>query len=159
MKQFFLIILLPLLVACAGRHSGPLLEELRTLRKDANSAYLDRDYGRSIELYREVLEVNENDAIVWFRLGNAYSHTGRPNEAILAYRKAVVLDSGLSKAWYNMGVIFLRQAANSWTQMVQYTPTSDPLYFEAVKFSNETLKLLGDGGNDEAEGADQQSEN
>jgi len=57
----------------------------------ANQAYDQGDYGRAVELYREVMAAGVEDGRVLYNLGNAYLRKGELGEAVVAYRRALVL--------------------------------------------------------------------
>ena len=89
--------------------------------KGALEAHLSRkDWAAAEVLYAELVTLLPQNAEYWFRLGNCYTRTGKPDEAVVAYREALVRDPELSKAWYNMGLVQLRQSVNSFQQMSQY---------------------------------------
>lgn len=119
--------------------------DLIKLKQQAEAAYQDRNYAKAETLYQQLADGVSKDAFIWFRLGNVRARLNRPAEAIAAYEKAVLLDPSLSKAWHNMGLLQLRQSANSFTQMAQLTRPEDPLAPRALKLSEGTLKLLGSG--------------
>ncbi len=87
---------------------------------EAAAAYEQQDWAAAEVLYAELVTLLPQNAEYWFRLGNCYTRTGKPDEAVVAYREALVRDPELSKAWYNMGLVQLRQSVNSFQQMSQY---------------------------------------
>ena len=143
--KVFLQLLLSMMVlnGCATQQTKkPVLNDLKAQQARANQAYMDGNYELAINRYQELQAVLDKDPYIWFRLGNSYSHLKQPDKAIQAYRKAVFIDPMMSKAWHNMGVMQLRQSANTWTQMLVHTQQSDPLYEKAERFSRDTLKAL-----------------
>ncbi|MGD2117616.1 MAG: tetratricopeptide repeat protein [Chromatiales bacterium] len=145
MSRFLLLICsLPLLVAC---QTGPIKEvppdQLLELKQQADSAYQAREYAKALELHQQLNQAVPNDAMLWFRTGNVHARMNQPDQAVAAYRKAVTLDSSLATAWHNMGVLQLRQAANTFTQMLQHVRPADPLYPRALQLSQGTLYILG----------------
>lgn len=131
-----------MLSGCVVTQAKPALNDLQQLQAQAHAAYEAREYELAISRYQEVQTYLDKDPYIWFRLGNCYSHLQQPDEAITAYRKAVFFDPTMSKAWHNMGVMQLRQSANTWTQMLVHTPQTDPLYDKAERYSQDTLKAL-----------------
>jgi len=95
-----------------------------------------------LPLYIKLAETVKSDAALWFRLGNVQAHLKLMDQAIKSYELAVQFDSGFSMAWHNMGLIQLRQTANSFTQMLQMIKPNDPLYPRALFLAEGTLKLL-----------------
>ena len=79
---------------------------------------------------------------MWLRTGNTHARLNQPQDAIRCYREALKNDPRLAKAWHNMGIIQLRQAANTFTRMVQHIGPDDPLYPRAIGMSEATLEVL-----------------
>ncbi len=105
--------------------------DLLELKKETDAAYINDDLITSEKGY-EIL-VNEMPTIAenWFKLGNVYVRTNRPAAAINLYREAVLRDPKYSKAWYNLGIVQLKQTAYSLSEMLHYTDINDPLYNKA----------------------------
>jgi cytochrome c-type biogenesis protein CcmH/NrfG len=80
----------------------------------------------------------------WFRLGNVYARTHRPDDAVKAYKEALIRQKVKSKTWHNMGIIYVRQAANAFTQMLEDMPADDPLFERAMALNEAILKILND---------------
>jgi tetratricopeptide (TPR) repeat protein len=107
--------------------------DLSSYQKEAEEAYLNNDFARAEELYTQLAEDLPSEKIFWFRLGNIYARTNRPDAAIYSYREAVLRDPEYVNAWYNMGILQLKQSANSFSQMQQFVNEEDSL---AVKGKN-----------------------
>lgn len=103
----------------------PALEDVA---RQAAEAYAAGRWDESEKLYRDMAARVPNEIEPWFRLGNVFGRTNRPDLAVAAYREAVVRNPSFSKAWHNMGVIQLRQAANSFKEMQLHVDPGDPLY-------------------------------
>ena len=131
-----------LLTSCATQQTRPVLNDLKNLQEQAHQAYLNEEYELAVQRYLSVQQYLDKDPFIWFRLGNAYSYLKQPDKAVMAYRKAVFFDPSMSKAWHNMGIMQLRQSANTWTQMLVHTQESDPLYEKAERYSRDTLEVL-----------------
>ena len=112
------------------------------MQEQAHQAYLNEEYELAVQYYLDVQKYLDKDPFIWFRLGNSYSYLKQPDRAIEAYRQAVFFDPSMSKAWHNMGIMQLRQSANTWTQMLVHTQESDPLYEKAERYSRDTLEVL-----------------
>ena len=82
------------------------------------------------------------EALFWFRLANVYVRTNRPDAAITLYREAVIRDPKFSKAWYNLGIIQLKQTAFSLNEMLIYTDRTDPLYSKAATMLEEIKDII-----------------
>lgn len=61
------------------------------------------EHAAAVELYRESLELQPQNARLWCNLGAELDAIGQAGEAELAYRRALELDPGLAQAWYNLG--------------------------------------------------------
>ncbi|MCB1739840.1 MAG: tetratricopeptide repeat protein [Gammaproteobacteria bacterium] len=119
----------------------PLLE----LRQLAASSYETDEFDRAERLYRALTLREPADADHWLRLGNVYGRSSRPEEAVAAYQEAVLRDPGLAKAWHNMGVIRLQQAANSFQQLLVHAAADEPLVATATQTRIAILGLLQGG--------------
>ena len=133
-----------LLTACVSNPKQPASagQDLLPLRREAASAYQSKDYAKALPLYETLVQRVPTDALLWFRLGNLRARLKQPDQAILAYRRAVELNPALDKAWHNMSILYLRQATNSLTQMLQHTDPRGPLYSRALKLSDGVIRLL-----------------
>jgi tetratricopeptide (TPR) repeat protein len=63
--------------------------DVNTVAEGGFLAFLDEDFGRSIELSEQALELNDRLAPVWFNLGVAYTAQGDEDEAERAYRQGL----------------------------------------------------------------------
>lgn len=125
----------------AVESQGPLAGMVE-LRRQADTAYKQGDFATALKTYSLLSESIKNDPELHFRIGNVYSKLHQPQNAIAAYEKALLLDPRMSKAWHNMGVMQLRQSANTWVQMVSEISPDDPLLPKAVHFSKAILDVL-----------------
>jgi len=120
------------------------------LEHDADVAYQKGDLVTSEKDYLELVKKIPEESLHWFRLGNIYARTQRPDAAIVAYREAVLRNPQNSKAWYNMGIIQLREAANTFNQMQVHTESKDPLYTEGKRLMDAILGIIKKKNDDEA---------
>jgi tetratricopeptide (TPR) repeat protein len=107
--------------------------DLSSVQNEADEAYQNNDFTRAEELYTKLAKDIPSEKSYWFRLGNIYARTNRPDTAILAYREAVLRDPEYVNAWYNMGILQLKQSANSFNQMQQFVKEEDPLSIKGKK--------------------------
>ena len=140
-------LILPLALVLAGCATSNLREDpgagdLMELRKEAARVYQEHEYAKALPLYQALVERVPNDPYLWFRLGNVQAYLKQPDPAIAAYREAVRLSPKMDKAWHNMAILYLRQAANSLTQMLQHTDPKGVLYPKAVQLSDGVIQLL-----------------
>lgn len=146
-------LLLILLAGCAGqnaRQSEQPKEDLFALRQKAAKAYAAGDMKESEKEYAELVKKVPQDADLWFRLGNVYASTQRPAAAVKAYHEALVRQPEMSKAWYNMGIMQLRQAVYSFSQLQVYSSTDDPLYSQSRHLIDGITDIIG--GDDDKSG-------
>jgi cytochrome c-type biogenesis protein CcmH/NrfG len=76
---------------------------------------------------------NPSEAYNWFKLGNVYARTNRPDAAKKAYREALVRKPENAKAWHNLGVIQLREAALSFIRAKHNAQQGEYIYQHADK--------------------------
>ena len=118
------------------------LEDLITLRKNAEKAYQNADWENAIVFYEKMIKQVTKDAQPWFRIGNAHARLNRPVPALRAYQKALSLDSNNSKIWHNMGIVQLKLATNTFIEMQRHTTADDPLNIRANHVVNAISELL-----------------
>jgi len=116
--------------------------DLLALRDEADSAYLNDDLKTSEENYTILVKEMPEEALHWYRLANIYVRTNRPNAAINLYREAVIRDPEFSKAWYNLGIVQLKQTVFSLNEMLIYTDRNDPLYSKAATILEEIKDII-----------------
>ena len=117
-------------------------QDMFELEKLANETYQNSQWHESEKHYTILVEKIPEDAVHWFRLGNIYARTQRPDAAVTAYRESLIRDPEFAKAWYNMGVLHLQQAANSFSEFQIYVDKNDPLYEKGQKIFVDTLDII-----------------
>lgn len=153
-----LLLILLVLGGLAGCQSAPpnartgagqqaSVPDIKTIQERAQAAYDAGDWVAAEPHYVELARAMPQDAELWFRLGNVYARTDRPELAIAAYRETLVRDPELAKAWFNMGVVQLRQAANSFNQMEVHVKPGDPSRAQAAEAYAAILAILAAGSN------------
>lgn len=120
----------------------PVQLDLTEIRKQADIAYANEDLVTSEKNYEILIKELPEEAEHWFRLGNIYVRTKRPYAAISLYREAVIRDPKFAKAWYNMGIIQLKQTAYSLNEMLIYTDKQDPLYSKATSMLEDIKAIV-----------------
>ena len=115
------------------------------VQKRANEAYEKEDWKTAETEYQYLTQQTKGEAEPWFRLGNIYARTDRLDAAVTAYREALVRDSKNSKTWHNLGIVQLRQATNTFIEMLQYTKDDDPLNKRAQYVVNTVSDLMASG--------------
>ncbi len=139
-----------LLTACAAtpeqRQERDAGVDLATAREQAEAAYADGRWRDAEPHYLVLARAMPQDEAFWFRLGNIYARTERPDAAVAAYREALVRDADNAKVWFNMGVVQLRQAANSFLQMGVNVDSDDPLAASGAEAYAAIMAVLGGDG-------------
>ena len=64
-------------------------------------------YKEAINTYKQSLDVEADDASVYYYIANCYAFSGNYDKALEYYRKALSLDRMLSNAWIGMGVSYV----------------------------------------------------
>ena len=123
---------LVLAFALAGCNTQNLREsDPDAVRTRADAAYQNEDWQSAEQDYLYLTRHRGTGAGDWFRLGNIYAHTNRPDDAVAAYHEALKYDQGNSDVWNNLGMIQLRQATQTFIDMVNHTDVNDPLNLRA----------------------------
>lgn len=137
------IFLMAGLSGCALTSSNP--NNIYELHKKAQSAYVAEQDDQAEILLIGLARAAPNDPQTWFYLGNLYARTNRPEQAIAAYEKALMLNSTDARVWHNVGVVRTRQAWAAFIQAHALTAPKDPLYarLEALIESMKDIPLDG----------------
>ncbi len=145
-KLIFAISLLFILQACQTnqlKQASEQPDDMLKVYQEAMQAYNDGDMVAAEAGLKLITEHVPKDASAWFRLGNVYARTDRPEFAVVAYKEALIRDPDRSKAWHNMGVIYLRQAANAFAELQSYAKNYDPLKPRAALYATTIEEMLG----------------
>jgi cytochrome c-type biogenesis protein CcmH/NrfG len=140
-----IVLLLLLLAACTTQ---PVVQEQATaqdlfeIEKLAAAAYEGSNWLEGEKHYLVLVEKDPEQSLYWLRLGNIYARTNRPDAAVMAYREALIRDPELTNAWYNMGIIQLKQAAYSFNEMQLYVNPDDPVTSQSQKLLEGILGLI-----------------
>jgi tetratricopeptide (TPR) repeat protein len=121
----------------------PQRSELFQLSNEAQLAYEAGEDAQAEKLYMALLRQTPNDPEVWFRLGNLYARAHRPDAAADAYQRVLSINGNESRAWYNLGIVRLRQG---WAAMIQshnLLTEDNPLYLESEKLIGHLEKTPG----------------
>lgn len=139
MNKYFLLLLVLFLGACA---SNVKKDDLLALSAEASLAYEKGDFLQAETIYKSLVEKTPEDAQLRFKLGNVYARQHKATQAVAAYQEAVLRNPRLHKAWHNMGMIQLREAGNSFTQLLQNITPSDPLYDRSLYTAQKIIATL-----------------
>ena len=121
------------------------LSDIAELNKTAQHAYQTEDWKTAEIAYQKLAKKVPGEPEPWFRLGNIYAKTDRLDAAESAYRNALARDSESGKIWHNLGIVYLRQATNTFAEMLQYTKDDDPLNTRAKNVLNSVSNLMDTG--------------
>ncbi|KAF8713741.1 Tetratricopeptide repeat, partial [Rhizoctonia solani] len=66
--------------------------------------YANGEYDKAVDCFASALSIRPKDYLLWNRYGSCLSNSNRPAEALDAYREALQLRPGYTRAIYNVGV-------------------------------------------------------
>ena len=92
-----------LMIACAVLIITSVAAQEPNMKVEADSAYLNGDYTRAIELYESLLVTGESDEL-YYNLGNAYYKSDEIAKAILNYERALLVNPGYTDARANLKI-------------------------------------------------------
>lgn len=88
-------------------------------------------YGQAVEVYKEAIQIEPDNEIVWTNLGAIYcDNQANYHLAIEAFRKALQLNPDYEVAWYNLGVTYTKQniyskAIEAFQKAIQLNPDEE----------------------------------
>lgn len=141
MERYLIYFLFFLLVSGCSTHTGHNYELSLTQSKEAFSHYKNGNYGEAVKQFEFLTSEVPKDANFWFYLGNSYFKNNQPQQAIIAYENAIIRDPKLSKGWYNLGLVHIRQAQQVFMDMQEYVPLNDPVKELSEKKLEKLLEL------------------
>ncbi len=97
------------------------------LFEQGNRAYQDEKYEQAVKSYEEILQMNYENAHLYYNLGNAYYKSGRNSKAILNYHRALRLRPNDEDINFNL------QIAN--LSVVDKIPTLPEMFY--IKYFNQ----------------------
>lgn len=141
--------MLLVLLCLAGCSRQPLKlgrnhEDVKMIAARADASYENKDWVAAADDYALLVEAMPQDANFWFRYANALARADRPEQAVAAYREVLVRDARYSKAWFNMGIVQLQMAANSFGRMDSNVLQDDPLGAQGRHVHAELMRILGE---------------
>lgn len=107
------------LSGCASTSRTHHLETVVANQRRAEMAYEKGDLPEALAGYEALTKTMPSNVDFWFRLGNIHVRMEQPDLAATAYERALQLDSGNAKAWHNLGIVRMRQAAAAFAQSAQ----------------------------------------
>lgn len=142
MQRLILCVFFAVLCAACGNTGMVKRNDLFQMRADAASAYAAGDLNKAERLFKQLTERVPGESEFWFRLANVYARTQQPDDAVRCYREALVRDPQNAKAWHNMGIVYLRQSGNAFTQLTAQLQPEDPMYSYTLRVNEKILELL-----------------
>lgn len=136
-----------LLTACGStshKLGGRSADEVKATALRAEQSYANAEWATAADAYAVLVKEMPQDTNLWFRYANALARSDQPDQAVAAYREVVVRDAHFSKAWFNMGIVQLRQAANSFSRMGSNVTAEDPMRGQGERVYGAIMKILGD---------------
>ena len=132
------------LLACEQTATKPDAEKIDLAKVSALAAqaYVEKNWPESEKHYATLTRESPGEAEPWFKLGNIYARTFRPELAVKAYRETLVRDPQNIKAWHNLGVIELRQAANTFATLQDLLDPDDAWYKKSVNIQASIDELV-----------------
>lgn len=102
------------------------------------------------ECYKEILERDKSNSIVWSNLGLIYQEEGRINDAINAYTTAVECNPENAAAQCNLGSYYVRQGdPQAALPYILKAIELNPKMHQAISGAAVAYKMLGDNENAE----------
>lgn len=142
MKNMIVLFCILFVSSCASTNVVKPTKDLFAMRDQAAGFYQKGQYQEALEVYEGLVGAVPEDAELWFKKGNTHAQLLQPELAVESYQQAVLREPKKYKAWRNMSVIHLRQAANSLTQLMEVLPPDHPLYQSSLDLTQATLRLL-----------------
>jgi len=110
--------------------------------EQADRLYTQKKYQKALVAYQKLHETEPKDTHVLFRIANTYTHLKVPKLSIRYYELTLKEDIHMAKAWYNLGVVQMKEAAKTWTAMSKYADRDDPLFKSSKHYSRGMLELI-----------------
>jgi tetratricopeptide (TPR) repeat protein len=70
-------------------------------------AYEKKDWASAASYFQQVLQVEPNDADVYFHLGNVYRYQGNYSQALSAYQSAMKIDANFAPAYLGEAQVYI----------------------------------------------------
>ncbi|MBW2338076.1 MAG: tetratricopeptide repeat protein [Deltaproteobacteria bacterium] len=98
---------------------------------ELGNSYFDTGQAeKSIQAYRQALEINPNNANVWTDMGVMYRRSGNPQEALKSFDKAIEADPKHEVSRMNKGIVLLHDmndiagAIKAWEELLAVNPVA-----------------------------------
>jgi cytochrome c-type biogenesis protein CcmH/NrfG len=142
-RLLFAAVALLLLSACSMLPSQK--SDVYALHDEAQIAYIGEQDDRAEKLLLGLSRAAPSDPETWFYLGNLYARTNRPEQAVDAYQKSLLLNSTDPRVWHNLGVVRVREAWAAFIQAENLAKSDDPLHAKLTSLIGAMEKIPLDG--------------
>ncbi len=102
LKPTILFLVLAFLFSCSNQNDEEKIHELMLKAKEYNSL---SDFDKVIEITKECLEIDSENAEAYFMMGNAYFNKQEWENAIVSYDNAVFYNPHYADAFFNRGKV------------------------------------------------------
>jgi len=146
MRVIGCVVVVLLLSGCAGLSGNadlPQRSDLFQLSNDAQLAYDAGEDAKAEQLYMALLRKTPNDPEIWFRLGNLYARAHRPDAAADAYQRVLSINNTEHRAWYNLGIVRLRQGWAAMMQAYGHSASGTPVNIESERMIGHLERMPG----------------
>ena len=96
------IIILILLLFSVNGYAN---QDLQSIKAEADSAYVDENYDRAVELYLQLAQKNAKDAHLCYNLGCAYYRLDSIAKSILWFERAALIEPDDDEITYNLDMV------------------------------------------------------
>ncbi len=69
----------------------------------------EKQYTKMSQVLLRLIDIQPDDENAWFGLGVALGQQGKPDEAVVAFRKQLEVKPDHQSAWYNLGTVLVQQ--------------------------------------------------
>nr|WP_275974452.1 serine protease [Argonema galeatum] len=92
-----------------------------------------RNYSQAESIYRQAIQLYPNNAVTYYKLGNALYNQKKLEEAVENYRRAIQLDPNYAAAYHDLGIVLysqkkLDEAIANYHRAIQLDPNSAITY-------------------------------
>lgn len=149
----FRLVAFVLLINCigfSGCTTSASNKSVYTKYEKAVDAYNEGRFSDAEPLLRKLLKEHPQFAEGWFRLGNLYVRTGQNEAAITAFKTCLRYDGDLTKARYNLSLVYLKMSVASLDEGIARAAIGSADYNQLVAFKKAVLSVNADKSQTEA---------
>ncbi len=86
--------------------ADPLPDHTTTLARKAADAFAKRDWDAARAAYKEMLTVDDKNALAWANLGAVEQQSGRTKDAIECFEQSVKRNPAVAQSWNALGLLY-----------------------------------------------------